>query len=126
VADGSIPQTNIVRQDGRRGALMVILKSGTASTLDRGERRAESAAQGEADCAPGVEDYADRRTSLSLFADSVQGVIREAVIAAMLTGLMILLFLGSWRSTIIIRSPFRCRSFLRLSCWDFWAKRSTS
>src|ERR1700733_7871592 len=101
VADGSIPQTNIVRQDGRRGALMVILKSGTASTLN--------VVSGIRNILPRVKLTVPPELKITPIGDqsvfvraSVQGVIREAVIAAMLTGLMILLFLGSWRSTIII------------------------
>ncbi|WP_158944664.1 efflux RND transporter permease subunit [Granulicella sp. S190] len=101
VSDGSIPQTNIVRQDGHRGALMVILKSGTASTL--------SVVSGIRNLLPRVKLTVPPELKITPIGDqsvfvrgSVQGVIREAVIAAVLTGLMILLFLGSWRSTIII------------------------
>src|SRR5277367_3815177 len=101
VTDGSIPQTNIVRQDGHRGALMVILKSGTASTL--------SVVSGIRALLPRVKLTLPPELKITPIADqsifvrgSVTGVIREAVIAAVLTGLMILLFLGSWRSTIII------------------------
>ena len=101
VIDGSIPQTNIVRQDGRRGVLLVLLKSGTASTLD--------VVKGVLDKLP--ESKKGLASSLKLtpignqaifVRGSVNGVVREAVIAAALTGLMILLFLGSWRSTLII------------------------
>ncbi len=101
VTDGSIPQTNIVRQDGHRGALMVILKSGTASTL--------SVVSGIRNLLPRVKLTLPPELKITPIGDqslfvrgSVNGVIREAVIAAVLTGLMILLFLGSWRSTIII------------------------
>jgi len=103
VTDGNIPQTNIVRQDGHRGALMVVLKSGTASTL--------SVVKGVLDSLPRVKQILSQYPTLkitpigdqSIFVRaSVSGVIREAIIAAVLTGLMILLFLGSWRSTIII------------------------
>jgi len=102
VTDGSIPQTNIVRQDGHRGVLIVILKSGSASTL--------SVVQGVKDLLPRVKQIVNVPTlkitpigDQSIFVRaSVNGVIREAVIAAVLTGLMILLFLGSWRSTLII------------------------
>src|SRR5580692_11326103 len=101
VTDGSIPQTNIVRQDGRRGALMVILKSGTASTL--------SVVSGIRALLPRVKLTLPPELKITPIGDqslfvrgSVNGVIREAVIAAMLTGLMILLFLGSWRSTLIV------------------------
>ncbi len=102
VADGSIPQTNIVRQDGKRGVLISVLKSGSASTL--------SVVQGALDKIPTIKQIINepslKITPLSnqaIFVKaSVQGVIREAVIAAVLTGLMILLFLGSWRATLII------------------------
>jgi multidrug efflux pump subunit AcrB len=102
VADGFIPQTNIVRQDGNRAVLLVILKSGSASTL--------SVVKGVYDLLPRIKQIVNdpnlRITPIgdqSIFVRaSVNGVIREALIAAALTGLMILLFLGSWRSTIII------------------------
>ena len=101
VTDGSIPQTNIVRQDGHRGVLVTILKSGTASTLD--------VVSGIRNLLPRVLLTTPPGLKITPIADqsifvrgSVQGVIREAIIAAVLTGLMILLFLGSWRSTIII------------------------
>ena len=101
VADGSIPQTNIVRQDGQRAVLVVVLKSGSASTL--------SVVSGIRALLPRVALTVPPNLVMRPLADqavfvraSVQGVIREAVIAACLTGLMILLFLGSWRATIII------------------------
>ncbi len=101
VADGSIPQTNIVRQDGKRGVLITVLKSGSASTLDvvSGIRRLFSRIK--LITPPELRIKAINDQSVFVRA-SVDGVIREAVIAAVLTGLMILLFLGSWRSTIII------------------------
>ncbi len=101
VADGSIPQTNIVRQDGRRGVLVTVLKSGTASTLDvvKGIRGLIPRVLLTLPPALRITPIGDQ----SLFVrGSINGVIREAVIAAVLTGLMILLFLGSWRSTLII------------------------
>ena len=101
VTDGSIPQTNIVRQDGRRGVLVTVLKSGTASTLD--------VVSGIRKLFPRIKLITPPELRIKAIGDqsvfvrgSVNGVIREAVIAAVLTGLMILLFLGSWRSTIII------------------------
>ncbi len=101
VSDSSIPQTNIVRQDGKRSVLAAILKSGNASTLDvvSGIRKLLPRVLLTAPPGLKITPLADQ----SIFVrGSVQGVIREAVIAAVLTGLMILLFLGSWRSTIII------------------------
>jgi multidrug efflux pump subunit AcrB len=102
VTDGNIPQTNIVRQDGTRSVLITVLKSGSASTL--------SVVAGIKGLLPKIYQIVnDPNLKMSIIGDqslfvraSVNGVIREAVIAAVLTGLMILLFLGSWRSTIII------------------------
>jgi multidrug efflux pump subunit AcrB len=101
VADGFAPQTNIVRQDGHRGVLVTVVKSGTASTLD--------VVSGILKLIPRVattlppELRIEPLNDQSIFVrGAVSGVIREAVIAAALTGLMILLFLGSWRSTLII------------------------
>jgi len=101
VRDGFAPQTNIVRQDGRRGTLMPILKAGNASTLD--------VVKGVRDILPRVASTLPPELKIQPLADqslfvraAVSSVIREAVIAACLTGLMILLFLGSWRSTLII------------------------
>src|SRR5581483_8250277 len=101
VADGSIPQTNIVRQDGHRGVLITVLKSGTASTL--------SVVQGILGLLPRVKSTLPPNLTITPLANqatfvrgSISGVIREGIIAAALTSLMILLFLGSWRSSIII------------------------
>ena len=101
VTDGSIPQTNIVRQDGRRGVLLTLLKSGDASTLN--------VVKGVLDLLPRVKASLPPSLTIKPIGNqanfvrgSVNGVIREAIIAATLTGLMILLFLGSWRSTLII------------------------
>ena len=101
VADGSIPQTNIVRQDGKRGVLVTVLKSGTASTLDvvKGIRGIIPRILLTLPPALRITPIGDQSVFVRA---SINGVIREAVIAAVLTGLMILLFLGSWRSTIII------------------------
>jgi CzcA family heavy metal efflux pump len=101
VSDGFAPQTNIVRQDGHRGVLVSILKAGTASTI--------SVVQGIRDLLPRVAQTLPPELKMQPLADqsifvkaAVSGVIREALIAACLTALMILLFLGSWRSTLII------------------------
>ena len=101
VSDGAIPQTNIVRQDGHRGVLAVVLKSGTASTLSVvGQVRS---------LLPRIALTLPPELKMTPIGDqsifvrgSIVGVIREMIIAAVLTGFMILLFLGSWRSTIII------------------------
>src|SRR6184192_1538393 len=101
VRDGFAPQTNVVRRDGRRGTLVTILKTGTASTLD--------VVAGIRALLPRVIPTLPPQLSVQPLADqsifvraAVSGVIREAIIAACLTAVMILLFLGSWRSTLII------------------------
>jgi multidrug efflux pump subunit AcrB len=101
VSDGFAPQTNIVRQDGKRGALVTVLKAGDASTID--------VVKGVRQLLPRIAQTLPPELRIQPLADqsifvrgSVNGVIREAVIAAALTGLMILIFLGSWRSTVII------------------------
>jgi multidrug efflux pump subunit AcrB len=101
VRDGSPPQTNLVRVDGQRSALLIVQKNGNASTLQIVSQIKEMLPRALATLPPGldVRPLADQ----SLFVRAaIDGVIREAGIAAGLTALMILLFLGSWRSTIII------------------------
>src|SRR6202012_2834471 len=101
VSDGFAPQTNIVRQDGRRGVLVSILKAGNASTINvvNGIRGMLTRVEQTLPPQLHIQPLADQ----SIFVKAaVAGVIREAVIAACLTALMILLFLGSWRSTVII------------------------
>jgi multidrug efflux pump subunit AcrB len=101
VRDGFPPQTNIVRVDGQRASLVTILKSGNASTLDIIKRVRERLPQIAAGLPPQL--HIQPLVDQSLFVRSaIDGVIREAVIAACLTAVMILLFLGSWRSTVII------------------------
>ena len=101
VRDGNPPQTNIVLVDGQRAALMTVMKLGATSTLDIINRVKERLPVVLAGLPSDfrVRPIADQ----SLFVRaSINGVVREAVIAACLTGLMILIFLGSWRSTLII------------------------
>jgi len=101
VHDGSPPQTNMVQLDGRKGVLMTIQKNGSASTLDIISGIKALLPIVDKLLPPGLELRAVG--DQSLFVESaVTGVLREGVIAAALTGLMILLFLGSWRSTLII------------------------
>ena len=125
VRDGFAPQTNIVRQDGHRGVLVTIVKVGNRSTLDvvSGIRKSAPARATTLPPELKIEPLADQ----SIFVrGAVSGVIREAVIAAALTGLMILLFLGSWRSTLIIAISIPLSiltSVIVLSCL---ARRSTS
>jgi multidrug efflux pump subunit AcrB len=101
VRDGFIPQTNIVRVDGQRSVLMSILKSGSYSTLDIVKDVKAKLPQIEDSIPFKVDIKAVSDQSIFVLA-SVKGVIREGAIAALLTALMILLFLGSWRSTLII------------------------
>jgi CzcA family heavy metal efflux pump len=101
VRDGYPPQTNIVRTNGQRSALMVILKNGDASTLDIIAGVKASLPTIESGLPPQLKIQPVSDQSLFVKA-SISGVVREGVIAAALTGLMILLFLGSWRSTVII------------------------
>ena len=101
VRDGYTPQTNVVRQDGRRGVLLSILKSGDASTLQIVDTlkgllpHARGTLPPDLKIAPLFDQSVFVRAAIS-------GVIREAGIAAALTAAMILLFLGNWRSTVII------------------------
>ena len=101
VRDGFQPQTNIVRQDGSRGVLLSILKNGGASTLDivAGIKNKLPIA---AESLP-TDIHISQLFDQSLFVKAaIMGVVSEAVIAAFLTAAMVLLFLGSWRSTFII------------------------
>src|ERR1700756_2613183 len=101
IRDGFSPQTNIVRANGQRGVLMAAYKTGSASTLDIVKRVKQT-----------LQDYSGSLPEgihLTMFFDqsvyvraSIQGVLREALIAACLTAIMILLFLGNWKSTLII------------------------
>ncbi|WP_343668862.1 efflux RND transporter permease subunit [Paraburkholderia heleia] len=101
VRDGYVPQTNIVRVDGQRASLLTINKSGNTSTLEIVDRIK--------DMMPTLRNLVPPSLNIDPVADqslfvraSVQGVLREALIAAALTALMILLFLGNWRATLII------------------------
>ena len=101
VRDGSGPQTNIVRVDGRRAILMSIMKTGSASTLDiiAGVQAKLKSVKGQLPPQLQINALSDQ----SIFVRSaIDGVVREAIIAACLTAIMILVFLGSWRSTVII------------------------
>jgi multidrug efflux pump subunit AcrB len=101
VSDAFTPQTNVVRQNGQRGVMFSVLKAGNASTIDvvSGVRAALERAKQTLPPDLKVALLADQSIFVSA---AVSGVIREAVIATCLTAAMILIFLGSWRSTIII------------------------
>ena len=101
VINGNIPQTNVVRFNGTRATMLDIIKSGNASTFD--------VVQGIKNLLPRLEQTLPKELNLQLLTDqsvlvtdSINGVVREAAIAALLTALMILIFLGDWRSTVII------------------------
>ncbi|HMC61344.1 MAG TPA: efflux RND transporter permease subunit, partial [Candidatus Solibacter sp.] len=101
VRDGYSVQTSIVRTNGTRGALLTVMRSGKASTLAVVNAVKAAMPQILAGLPPAlkVRELFDQ----SLFVRAaINGVVREATIAACLTGMMILLFLGSWRSTIIV------------------------
>jgi multidrug efflux pump subunit AcrB len=101
VRDGFPPQTNIVRVNGQRSTLMTILKTGDASTLDIISSVKSLLPTIKASLPPAL--IINPLSDQSIFVKaSIVGVVREALIAACLTGLMILVFLGSWRSTLII------------------------
>ncbi|MGD0988959.1 MAG: efflux RND transporter permease subunit [Candidatus Sulfotelmatobacter sp.] len=101
IRDGFSPQTNIVRQDGNRGALMSIYKIGGASTLDIVKGIKNIVVQAQQALPPALKVTALFDQSLFVRA-SIYGVIREGAIAAILTAIMILIFLGDWRPTIVI------------------------
>ncbi|HYM75010.1 MAG TPA: efflux RND transporter permease subunit [Candidatus Dormibacteraeota bacterium] len=101
IRDGFAPQTNIVRQDGNRGALMSIYKNGKASTLQVVAGVKGIVEQASQSLPPELKISALFDQSLFVRA-SIQGVIREGLIAAALTACMILIFLGDWRPTIVI------------------------
>ena len=101
VRDGYPPQTNIVRVNGQRASLLSVLKTGNASTLDiiAGIKKLLPVVAATVPPELQIKPLADQ----SLFVRaSINGVLKEATIAACLTGLMILIFLGNWRSTVII------------------------
>src|SRR6202790_2142550 len=101
IVNGSIPQTNIVRFNGQRATMLDIQKTGSASTLD--------IVQGIRNIIPDLKQTLPPTLNVSMLSDqsifvtgAIDGVVREAVIAACLTAIMILLFLGDWKSTLII------------------------
>jgi multidrug efflux pump subunit AcrB len=101
VRDGYAVQTNIVRHNGSRAALLTVLKNGGSSTLEIIKELKGILPRIRSTLPPALDLKLLFDQSIFVRA-AIQGVVREAVIAAFLTGLMILLFLGSWRSTIIV------------------------
>src|SRR5437667_20571 len=101
VHDGFVPQANIVRTNGSRGVLLTVTRNGNASTL--------AIVNAVKNALPRIMDTIPQDLKLSVFGDqslfvrsAIGGVVRETLIAAFLTGVVILLFLGSWRSTLIV------------------------
>src|SRR5215471_9183965 len=101
VRDGYLVQTNIVRHNGERGALLTALKNGGVSTIEIVRRIKEALLRIIPTLPPGLQIRTLFDQSIFVRA-AIQDVIKEALAAAALTGLMILLFLGSWRSTLIV------------------------
>jgi len=101
VRDGYSPQTNIVRRDGQRSALLTVLKIGSSSTLDIVKEIRDMVPSISATLPPELKIEPISDQSIYVRA-AVSGVVKEAITAACLTAVMILLFLGSWRSTLII------------------------
>src|ERR1700728_240628 len=97
VSDSSAPQTNIVRQDGRRGVLLSVLKAGTASTIDVVDGIRNTLKRAVQTLPPELKITALGDQSVFV-KGAVNGVVREVVLATVLTAVMILIFLGSWRS----------------------------
>jgi multidrug efflux pump subunit AcrB len=101
VRDGSMVQQNIVREDGRRSVLLSVIKNGNASTLAvvNGVKQALQAIRAAAPAGLKITELFDQSVFVT---SSVNGVLREGAIAAGLTALMIMIFLGSWRSTLVV------------------------
>ncbi|WP_027579512.1 efflux RND transporter permease subunit [Bradyrhizobium sp. Ai1a-2] len=101
VHDGWLVQQNVVRQNGRRSVLLSIIKNGNASTLSvvNAVHQALQTARAAAPAGMQINELFDQSVFVK---ESVTGVLREGAIAAALTALMILLFLGSWRSTVVV------------------------
>jgi len=118
VRNGYAVQTNIVRQDGLRGTLLTILKASGASTLDVVKRIKKALPAVQATMPPGLNMKYLFDQSIFVKA-SIDGVIREAVTASILTALMILIFLGSWRSTLIVIVSIPLSILCSIICLQF-------
>ena len=101
VRDGSAVQTNIVRHDGRRGAVLTVLKNGDVSTIEI-VRKIKEALPRILSSLPAAFHVTTLFDQSIFVRAAIAGVIKEAIAAAVLTGFMIMLFLGSWRSTLIV------------------------
>src|SRR5262245_61822874 len=101
VHDGWLVQQNVVREDGRRSVLLSIIKNGNASTLDV-VNRVKDALTTIRQAAPAGMEINELFDQSVFVKQAIQGVLREGTIAAGLTALMIIVFLGSWRSTLVV------------------------
>jgi multidrug efflux pump subunit AcrB len=101
VHDGNLVQQNVVRTDGRRSVLLSVIKNGNASTLAvvNGVKQALTIARASAPPGMQIKQLFDQSVFVK---ESIEGLLREGAIAAALTALMIVLFLGSWRSTLVV------------------------
>ena len=115
VRDGYSPQTSVSRVDGKRAILMNVLKTGNASTLDIIKGINSKLSTVQATMPPDLKIVSLSDQSIFVRA-AISGVIREATIAAALTALMILLFLGSWRSTLIITVSIPLSILASIAC----------
>ncbi len=115
IRDGFSPQTNIVRANGQRGVLMAVYKTGSASTLDIVSRVKQTIANYAGSIPEGL--HIGMLFDQSLFVRaSIYGVLREALIAACLTAFMILVFLGNWKSTLIIAASIPLSILVSVLC----------
>ncbi|HEY4130307.1 MAG TPA: efflux RND transporter permease subunit, partial [Gemmatimonadaceae bacterium] len=122
VRDGAGVQTNIVRENGQRGTYLSFLKNGKASTLDVVDAIKAKLPSLRAGVPPDVT--LDVMGDQSVYVrNTINGVLREGVIAAVLTALMILVFLGSWRSTIIVAISIPLSVLVSIIC--LWATGNT-
>src|SRR5450631_1451512 len=115
IRDGFAPQTNIVRANGQRGVLMAVYKTGSASTLDIVTRVKKTIQDYSGSIPEGLHIAMLFDQSLFVRA-SIYGVLREALIAACLTAFMILVFLGNWKSTLIIAASIPLSILTSLLC----------
>ena len=115
VHDGNSVQTNVVDKDGKPSVILTVLKSGDASTLDVVDRIRAALPQVRSTLPAGL--HVDIVSDQSVFVrSSVNSVIREGIIAAVLTAIMILLFLGSWRSTLIVAMSIPLSILFSIMC----------
>ena len=126
VRDGNPPQTNIVHVDGKRSVLLTVLKAGATSTLDIIAGIKQKVARASRTSCPSALKIGFIGDQSLFVRGAIERRRREGVIAAVLTSVMILLFLGSWRTTVIIAVSIPLSILPRSSCCRRSARRSTS